>query len=114
MYRYTYTFDLLYSDHLIQGYLGHIFLCAQKHPIASLESVALQHANQNCGKHSNCCYGPRAHDDVIFYWRREEEERVTAKNLKQAESLVCTKNRTHLPTNSQFHDLRPHNTVLPS
>ena len=67
MYRYTYTFDLFYSDHLIQGYLGHIFLCAQKHPIASLGSVALQHTNQNCGKHSNCCYGPRARDDVIFY-----------------------------------------------
>ena len=49
-----------------------------------------------------------------FLLRREEEECVTAKNLKQAESPTCTKNRTHLPTSSQFHDLRPHNAVLPS
>ena len=33
---------------------------------------------------------------------------------EQAESPACTKNRTHLPTSSQFHDLRPHNAVLPS
>lgn len=57
MYRYAYTFDLVYSDHRMQGYLGCIFLCAQKHSIASLGSVALQDTNQNCGKHSNCCYG---------------------------------------------------------
>ena len=49
-----------------------------------------------------------------FLLRREEEERVTAKNSKQAESPACTENRTHLPTSSQFHDLRPHNAVLPS
>ena len=45
---------------------------------------------------------------------RVEEERVTDKNSKQAESPACTKNRTHLRTSSQFHDLRPHNVVLPS
>ena len=33
----------------------------------------------------------RAHDD---FFTAEEEERVTGKNLKQAESLACTKNRT--------------------
>ena len=49
-----------------------------------------------------------------FLLRREEEEHVTARNWKQAESPACTKNRTHLPTSSQFHDLRPHNAVLPS
>ena len=43
--------------------------------------------------------------------QREEEERVTGKNSKQAESTVCTKNknRTHLRTSSQFYNLQPHN-----
>ena len=49
-----------------------------------------------------------------FLFGREEEERVTGKNSKQAESPACTKNRTRLRTSSQFHDLRPHNAVLPS
>ena len=35
---------------------------------------------------------PRAHDDCFFM--AEEEECVTGKNLKQAKSLACTKNRT--------------------
>ena len=48
------------------------------------------------------------HGDGILL-QREEEERVTAKNLKQAESPVCTKNRTHVPTSLQFHD---HKTLL--
>ena len=38
----------------------------------------------------------------LLLWR-EEKERVTAKNLKQAESTSYTKNRTHLCTSSQFH-----------
>ena len=38
-----------------------------------------------------------------FLLRREEKERVTAKNSKQAESTSCTKNRTHLCTSWQFH-----------
>ena len=38
----------------------------------------------------------------IFLGR--EEEHVTAKNLKQAESSACTKNRTHLRISLQFHD----------
>ena len=29
-----------------------------------------------------------------LFFHGEEEERVTGKNLKQAESLACTKNRT--------------------
>ena len=53
------------------------------------------------------------------WWRqyllgREEEECVTAKNLKQAESSTCTKNGTHLCISSQFHDLQLHNAMLPS
>ena len=52
---------------------------------------------------------------MSFLLRREEEERhVTAKTSKQAESPACPKNRTHLPTSLQFHDLQPHNAVLPS
>ena len=46
----------------------------------------------------------RAHDDVIFI-AEGEEECVTAKNLKQAESPACTKNRTQFPKSLQFHDL---------
>ena len=49
-----------------------------------------------------------------FLLWREEEECATAKYLKQAESPACTRNRTYLCTSSQFHNLRPHNTVLPS
>ena len=48
-----------------------------------------------------------------FLFGREEEERVTGKILKQAESPACTINRTRFRTSSQFHDLRPHNAVLP-
>ena len=46
-----------------------------------------------------------AHDDVILLGR-EEEECVTAEKLKQAESPVCTENRTHLhiSCSSTFHD----------
>ena len=51
---------------------------------------------------------------MSFLLRREEEEHVIAKNSKRAESPASTKNRTHLPISLQFHDLRPHNTVLPS
>jgi len=46
--------------------------------------------------------------------RREEEECLTGKTSKQAESPFYTKNRTHLCTGSQFHDLWLHNAVLPS
>ena len=49
-------------------------------------------------------------DDVIFIVEAVKEEHVTANtcNSKQAVSPVYTKNRTHLPTSSQFHDLRLH------
>ena len=47
-----------------------------------------------------------------FLFQREEEEHVTAKNLEQAESPTCTKNRTHFPTSSQFCNLRLHNVTL--
>ena len=40
-----------------------------------------------------------------FLFGRKEEERVTSKISKQAESPACTKNRTRLRTSSQFHDL---------
>ena len=43
---------------------------------------------------------------------RKEEECVIAKNLKQAESFVCTKNRTHLHISLQFHISRLRNSVL--
>ena len=42
-----------------------------------------------------------------------EEERVTAKNSKQAESPACIKNKTHLRTSLQFHDLQLHNQCYP-
>ena len=45
---------------------------------------------------------------------KEEEECVTAKNLKQVKSFTCTKNGTHLCVSSQFHNLQLHNAVLPS
>ena len=41
------------------------------------------------------------------------QERMTSFFIG-AESPACTKNRTYLRTSSQFHDLRPHNAVLPS
>ena len=44
--------------------------------------------------------------------RREEEERVTAKNLRQAEYPTCTENKTHLTLGLQLHDLWLCNTVL--
>ena len=46
----------------------------------------------------------KPHGDVIFI----TEGGGRACNCQQAESPTCTKNRTHLPTSSQFHNLRPH------
>ena len=49
---------------------------------------------------------------MLLLLQREEKERVTTKNLKQAESPVCAQDRTHLPTSSQSHDLQLHNAVF--
>ena len=46
----------------------------------------------------------RPHGDIIFI----TEGGGRACNCQKAESPMCTKNRTHLPTSSQFHNLRPH------
>ena len=44
---------------------------------------------------------------------REEEEHVTGKISKQAEHVLKIEHAL-IRTSSQFHDLWPHNTVLPS
>ena len=46
-----------------------------------------------------------------LFFTAEEEERVTGKNLKQAESLACTKTRTR-ELNTGFIADRYHATVL--
>ena len=69
---------------------------------------------KQCSYQKEAIYSNQERMMTSFLLLREEEERVTAKKSKQAESPACTKNRTHLPASSQFHDLQPHNAVLPS